>query len=108
MNVHRLALAFLLTAAAFGQGDRGTLTGTVADPHNALIPAAQVAVRNPETGAQYASITPSTGNYSLAQLPAGSYDVSVEAPGFKKYTQRGVTVGVAQTVRIDVVMEIGS
>lgn len=103
-----LGLALALSQLAFAQADRGTLTGTVTDPHGALVPAAQISVRNPQTGAQYETVTTSTGNYSLSQLPAGAYDLTVETPGFKKYTQQGINVGVAQTARIDVVMEIGS
>ncbi|HYP12697.1 MAG TPA: TonB-dependent receptor, partial [Bryobacteraceae bacterium] len=41
-------------------------------------------------------------------LPAGMYDVNVEAQGFKKFTQQGVTVAVAQTARVDIIMQIGS
>jgi len=107
-NAPRILGSLLLVATAFAQADRGTLTGTVTDPHGALMPTAQVSIRNPETGLQYETITTSTGNYSVPQLPAGAYDLSVSAPGFKKYTQHGVNVGVAQTVRVDVLMEIGS
>jgi hypothetical protein len=103
-----MLLTFALTLPAFPQADRGTLTGTVTDPQGAVVPTAKISVRNPQTGGQYETVTTSTGNYSLAQLPAGAYDVSVESPGFKKYTQQGINVGVAQTVRIDVAMQVGA
>ena len=48
------------------------------------------------------------GNYTLAQLPAGTYQVTVAAPGFKKYSRTGLTVEVAQTLRIDIGLEVGS
>jgi hypothetical protein len=99
------AMASLILCA---QADRGTLTGTVTDPGGSLVPAAKVTARNPQTGAQFETVTTSTGNYSLPQLPSGEYDVTVELAGFKKYTQRQVTVGVAQTVRIDAALEMGS
>src|SRR3954462_6782493 len=101
-------LLLALAGLAFAQGDRGTLTGTVTDPHGAVVPNAQISIRQPDTGAQYSTVTTSTGNYSLAQLPSAAYEVSVTFPGFKKYTQQGITVGVAQTVRIDIVMELGN
>ena len=103
-----LACAFTLAQITFAQADRGTLTGTVTDPQGAVVPNTKISVRNPQTGAQYETLTTSTGNYSLPQLPAGAYDVTAEAAGFKKHTQNGVSVGVAQTVRIDVIMQIGS
>src|SRR6185369_2407843 len=107
-NPLRILSTLVFTAIAFAQADRGTLTGTVTDPHAAVIPNAQITIRNPETGSLYETITTSTGNYSVPQLPAGAYDLSVASPGLKKYTQHGINVGVAQTVRVDVVMEIGS
>src|SRR6185436_13571262 len=41
-------------------------------------------------------------------LPAGVYEISAELPGFKRYVRQGVTVVVAQTLRIDVILEVGS
>jgi hypothetical protein len=109
MRPYALALYFLLlTAAAFAQGDRGTITGTVADPAGAVVANAAIQARNVETGAQYDAATTTTGNYTLSQLPAGSYELSVGVPGFKKYVRQGLVVQVAQTLRIDVTLEVGS
>ena len=107
-TVLRILCMLLLTATAFAQADRGTLTGTVTDPHGALSPAPRSLFVTPTTGSLYETVTTSTGNYSVPQLPAGAYDINVASPGFKKYTQHGVNVGVAQTVRVDVAMEIGA
>ena len=101
-------VVLLLPLLAFAQADRGTLTGTVMDQQGAVVPNAKISVRNPQTGGQYDTITTSTGNYSLAQLPAGSYDLTVELTGFKRHGQQGIDVGVAQTVRVDAVLQIGS
>jgi hypothetical protein len=109
MRLLRLVVSLLLIAlAALAQGDRGTITGTVADPAGAVIAGAPVEARNVETGAIYPAATTATGNYTLSQLPAGSYEISVTVPGFKKYTRQGLTVQVAQTLRIDVALEVGS
>jgi hypothetical protein len=98
----------LLCAAVFAQADRGTLTGTVSDPQGAVIAGARVSARNTATGALYPTVTTETGNYSIPQLPAGSYDFSVESGGFKTYLQQGIAVGVAQTARIDVILQLGA
>src|SRR5262245_29868934 len=107
-----LLFVFLLIVicipSAFAQGDRGTLTGTVADSTNAVIPGAGVAATNSQTGAKYETVTTETGNYSLAQLPAGQYELTVELPGFKKYVRQGITVQVSTTLRLDVVLEVGA
>jgi hypothetical protein len=62
-----LTFLFVSTAAVFGQSDRGTITGTVADPAGAVIASAGVEARNTETGATYPVATSTTGNYTIAQ-----------------------------------------
>src|SRR5438132_667841 len=104
-----IAVSLFLTApAAFAQSDRGTITGTVADPAGAVVAAAAIEVRNVETGAIYQAASSATGNYTLSQLPVGQYQLAVTVPGFKKYVRQGVAVDVAQTYRVDVVLEVGS
>ena len=88
---------FLSSLAVFAQGDRGTITGTIADPAGAVIAAAAIESKNSETGAVYQTQSTATGNYTLAQLPAGTYELSVTVPGFKEYTRQGLTGQVAQT-----------
>jgi len=100
--------SLVLTAAIFAQGDRGTITGTVVDPAGAVVAGASMEAKNAQTGAVYTTQTTATGNYTLSQLPAGNYEISVNLAGFKKYTRQGLEVGVAQTVRIDVSLEVGS
>src|SRR5665213_2434940 len=95
-------------SAVFAQGDRGTITGTVSDPAGAVVPNAPVKARHTETGTTYDAATSSTGNYTLSQLPAGTYSVTVAVPGFKTAVRQGLTVEVAQTLRIDFALEVGS
>jgi Carboxypeptidase regulatory-like domain/TonB dependent receptor len=97
----------LFTLAAFAQSDRGTITGTVTDPVNAVIPSATVTAKNTETGAQYATVSTSTGNYTLSQLPAGVYDLGVEVAGFNKFVRQGIRVFVGGTERVDVTLQVG-
>src|SRR5881397_4100629 len=98
----------LIVPGVFAQSDRGTITGTVADQTNAVIPGAGVVATNTETGTKYETVSTETGNYTLAQLPAGVYQLSVELPGFKKYVRQGLTVQAAQIIRIDASLEVGS
>src|SRR5436305_12444949 len=102
---------FLVLGAAlcmYGQSDRGTITGTVSDPAGAMIPSAAVVATNPETGVEFRTQTTSTGNYTIPNVPSGTYDVNVEMSGFRKYQQKGVGVQVATTSRVDIVMQVGS
>jgi len=98
----------LLIPAAFAQTDRGTITGTVSDPTGAMIPNAPIEAKNIETGAAYKVEASATGNYTIANLPAGPYQVAVSASGFKQYVRTGITVLVAQTLRVDIKLEVGS
>jgi hypothetical protein len=98
----------LLASTAFAQSDRGTITGTVTDPAGAVIANAAIEARNQATGLVYQAATTSTGNYTIAQLPAGIYEVSATVPGFKKYVRQGITVEVAQVLRIDIALEVGA
>src|SRR5207253_1425771 len=92
----------------FAQNDRGTITGTVQDQGQARVPSATVIATNAESGAEFKTVTTETGNYTIPSLPAGIYDLSVEVAGFKKFTQKGIQVQVAQTARIDVTLQVGS
>lgn len=103
-----LAGAALFVVAAFAQTNRGSITGTVTDPVGAVVANASVVAVNSETQAQYTTITTGTGHYTLAEMPAGVYSVSAEVPGFKKFTQRGIGVQVAQVDTVDIKLEVGS
>src|SRR5215470_8683557 len=101
------SLCLACSVFTFAQTDRGTITGTVADSTSAVIPGANVTATNVDTTAKYETVSTETGNYTLTQLPVGTYAVTVELPGFKKYNRQGVTVLSSTTVRIDVALEVG-
>jgi hypothetical protein len=109
--MHRVLTVFLAlfsTSAVFAQSGGGAITGTVSDPAGAVVASASIQVRHTETGVVYEGATSSTGNYTIPQLPAGTYEVSVTVPGFKKHTRGGLQVQVAQTLRIDIALEVGA
>jgi hypothetical protein len=103
------ALAFLLlsTLAAYGQGDNGSITGTIKDPSGASVVNVSIDVRNSETGAVFHSGTSNTGNY-VVPVPAGQYELTVQAAGFKKYVRSNMVVQTATDTRLDVTLEVGA
>jgi len=105
--IHSVVVLFFVSAA-FAQSDRGTITGTISDPAGAVIASAAIEARNTATGALYQAASSATGNYTIPQLPAGTYDLTVTVSGFKKYVRQGLLVEVAENARIDVAMEVGS
>ena len=106
-----LSIACCLVAvgfAVFAQSDRGAITGTISDPAGAVVAAAAIEAKNAATGAVYPAASSTTGNYTIGQLPAGTYELTVTVAGFKKFVRTGLTVEVAGTLRIDATLEVGS
>jgi hypothetical protein len=107
--VFPLTAVFLVTSAvAFGQSANGTITGVVTDPSGAVVTAASITARNTGTGFVYTANSTGTGNYTVPQLPTGTYNLIVDASGFKQFERAGLAVEPAIVLRIDVAMEVGS
>ncbi len=101
-------LFFISFAALWAQSDRGTITGTVTDGTGASVPGAAITLSNPANGSEVKVQTTDTGNYTLTSIPAGTYNLVVESNGFRRYEQQGIRIQVAQTARVDVIMQVGS
>jgi hypothetical protein len=67
-----------------------------------------VTAENADTHNVLQTVTTSTGNFTLPQLPVGMWDLTVEAPGFKRFRSLKNTIEVAQTIRVDATLELGS
>ena len=93
---------------ALAQSDRGAITGTVTDQGGGIIPGVSVVATNLATNQELRTVTTETGHYTIPAIPAGAYSLTVEQPGFRKFVQTGITVQVAQTARLDVVLEVGA
>ncbi len=107
-TITAICCLLVVAGAAIAQSDRGTITGTVSDPAGAVIAGAGIELKNINTGAVYQAQSSSTGNYTIGQLPAGKYQMSSSVPGFKQFIRTGITVLVAQTLRIDISLEVGA
>jgi len=97
----RFVLFFLCASVGFAQNG-GTITGSVSNLPGEAVANAPVQAINAATNAIYKAASSANGAYTLAQLPSGTYEVSVAAPGFNPYVQKNVTVAGAQTVRLDI------
>ncbi len=101
-----LALGF--ACAARGQDARGELLGRVSDPTGAVVAGATVKAVRLATNVGATARTNETGDYVLAFLLPGEYEVTVEAPGFKRFVQTGVTVRVGEKSTLNVTLQLGS
>jgi len=98
-------LAFLLIifisfpALISAQTETGTITGVVTDPSGAVVPGAKIMVTSVERQNTRSLTTGSKGEYIVTNLEPGTYDITVEGPGFAPYKRRvQVTVGGRHTV----------
>ena len=95
-------------SAAHSQTTFASITGTVTDSSGAAVPAAKVTAAHVETGISSATTSNEAGNYTLAQLKEGVYEVRVQAAGFKEFIARNVTLAARDVRRVDAALEVGS
>ncbi|MBZ5701410.1 MAG: TonB-dependent receptor [Acidobacteriia bacterium] len=114
MRSNHKTIAFLLAALLLGfsrglpaQEITGTLSGTVTDTSGAIVPDATVIVVRTETGAVRQTTTSSAGIFFFNSLPIGSYRMSVEKAGFKKYEASGIELHVNDKLDLPVQLTVG-
>jgi hypothetical protein len=94
-------IALLCATGAFSQSG-GTIAGTVVDSDGQAVANAKVQAANRSTKTVYKTAGSEQGHYTLAALPPGAYDVSIDAPGFYPKNQQNVSVGATEPLRLDV------
>lgn len=92
------------TALAQGTAD---ILGTVTDNSGAVLPNAKVTAKNLDTGLERTTQTSGSGDYTFTLLPVGNYSVTVEAMGFKMYSEPRLTLATGDRTRVDAQMQIG-
>ncbi len=86
--------------------ERGEIAGSVADRSGAAVPGAQVTVRAASSGAARTAVTNPQGQFDVAALPSGRYQVQVEAQGFKTLTHE-LTVQASERASLDAKLDVG-
>src|SRR6185369_11478585 len=104
-----LVVLFLSAHAAFGQSQSNAadIQGTIRDANGAVVPNASVTARNPNTNVARTATSNEEGLYRIINIPPGDYEMSVEAPTFKKAVLPKVTVTVGQAAEVNVTLELG-
>src|SRR5438046_2853462 len=100
-----VAVCALIPFLLHAQTDRGSITGRVVDATDAAISDANVTITNQETGIKSVTKTSATGNYVVPSLPVGTYEITVEAAGFRRNVRRDARLDVAQTLTLNVALE---
>jgi hypothetical protein len=100
-------ISVLLAAPLWAQDARGTIAGRVVDSTGAVIPNADVRVMNVATGVVAATKTNEAGLYTAPHLVPGTYSVTAELAGFKKFTRENVQVRISDRIDLEIVLEVG-
>jgi len=104
-----LLLVVVLATAGWAQTTAGDIAGTVTDSTGAVVPNATVTITNIDKNAVIRTVkTNDSGSYSAALLPIGHYSISVEAPGFNKFTQTGIVLNVGDKLTVSPQLKVGA
>jgi hypothetical protein len=100
MVVRGVGVSLLFTLGLFAQSG-ATITGTAMDVAGDPVPNAEIHATNVQTKAVFKATTSSSGVYTFAELPAGTYDLSNSSPGFTPFVERGVAVTAGRTLHMN-------
>src|SRR5205823_6201216 len=105
----RAWLVFCFSAAALlAQAPTGTVSGSVTDSSGGAIANAKVSVVNQQTGVRREAATEADGFFRFPDTLPGSYDLTIEASGFRLHSQKGVEVAVNRNVTVNAALQVGS
>jgi hypothetical protein len=90
-----------------GQGTASRVTGTVSDQKGAAVPGAAVTLTNEATQNALNTETSSSGTYVFDSIQVGTYTVTVEKQGFKKFVSTGNSANVNQPATVNVTLDVG-
>ncbi len=98
-----------LVASAPAQTVSGTITGTVVDPSGNVVVGARVTLVSERTGEQRESLTTDNGTFTFPALPAGTYTVKVEHPGFRSFQRLGNVLTATERLSVgNLELQIGA
>ena len=98
----------LFTSCAWAQTGTTSLHGKVSDSSHAVVAGATVTLANQAQGFSRNTTTPPTGEFEFLALPPGTYLLTVEQSGFKKYEQRALQLLVNVPTSVNVVLQVGA
>src|SRR5206468_3451686 len=101
-------LCLSLSVPTFGQSSNASLSGTVSDASNALIPGVNITATKTDTGVVSTGLTNETGTYNIPSLLPGVYRVTAELAGFQTRTFTDVRLGNAGQVRLNFTLQLAT
>jgi hypothetical protein len=104
-----LRIAFVLcigVSPLWAQVGNSVLTGTVVDPSNARIPGVTITANNTQSGVQTTVLSNEAGEYNMANLIPGVYNLRAALPGFQPQVFEKIELGVSQTRRFNFTLQV--
>ena len=101
------AAAVLLASPGYGQIGQGRLAGIVTDAQGAVLPGVTVTASSSTLIGTRTAVTEADGKYLFPGMPSGSYKLTFELQGFKKFERDNIVAVLGQTISVDAQMQIG-
>lgn len=101
-------LVLFSPSSAFAQEARGTIAGKVTDANKSVVLGATVRITNLAMGTTISLKSNDDGFYQAPYLIPGSYQIVVEAGGFKRYVRDGTVLQINDNLQIDIELEVGA
>ena len=102
-----VVLCLVLRTTLLAQSDSAQISGFIKDPTGAAVPGASVVIKNEVSGYERTAKTNDTGYYIITALPPGSYTVTIEAGGFKKFQQTKKKLDPSIPTTVDAELTLG-
>ena len=106
-----LIMGLLTSIPLFAQSESvySSIVGTVKDASGAAVPQVLVVATNVKTSIRVpaSAATDEQGRYRIERLVAGTYDVTAERTGFRRFVREGVTISAAQSLRLEIPLQVG-
>ena len=107
ISIQTICAFFFIQAAAWG-AVTGSISGTIKDPSNRVVPNAQVSAREVSTGISHQTRSDANGYYTLPVLPVGRYELSIQATGFETYIRKDIVLDTDAALTLDCRLKVGA
>ncbi len=103
-----LCLLLLYTLPGMAQEVSAGMTGRITDPTGAAVASATVSAKDANRGTVWPTATNGEGIYAFPRIPPGTYELRIEAKGFKALVRPGIVLELNQRARLDLTLELGA
>src|SRR5262249_12375547 len=107
MSATRIYILCLFMSLPSFSWAASSIVGTLTDPSGAAVAGATVIVCDPATGSERRVGSNFQGEFVVAVLPPGRYQITILKPGFRKTVSSDIELNVEQTLRVDEVLQLG-